>query len=189
MVVVKGKGDRWLARHYGSRRGFIRTYWHRLRYYLGLYRQYRDVDWQSIERLVFVCKGNICRSAYAEAVAKSLGVDAISCGLDTIEGTSANRGAMLMAKRLGFDLENHKTMPVMYLIIKKTDLIVTMEPWQCEFLDQHLIRGHYSTLLGLWGPTIQPHIQDPYGSSTDYFEKCFTYIEKSVNELAKKIKK
>ena len=75
--------DRWIARRYGSRRGFALTLWHQAKNLLGMYRSYRQVHWESVGRLVFVCKGNICRSAYTEAVAKSLGVAAISCGLDT----------------------------------------------------------------------------------------------------------
>ena len=64
----------WLRDNYGSRRGFVRTWWHRLRYLLGGYRAYRQVDWNSVERLVFVCKGNICRSAYAGALVTSRGL-------------------------------------------------------------------------------------------------------------------
>ena len=189
MVADNEKDNSWIVRHYGSRRGFVYTVWHRLRYYLGAYRQYKDVDWQSVERLVFICKGNICRSAYAEAVARSLGLNAISCGIDTIENAPANMGAMQEAKNHGFDLDEHKTTPIMYLAFKKSDLLIVMEPWQCEFLARHLQREHHCTLLGLWGPPVLPHIQDPYGSSSDYFEKCFTYIDNSVNALRKKIKK
>ena len=188
LEVVSGKDGHWMARHYGSRRGFLRTYWHHLLYLLGGYREYRKVDWQSVERLVFVCKGNICRSAYAEAVAKSLGIDAISCGLDTIEDAPANREAINTAKRLGFNLQEHRTTPIMYLILRKTDLLVSMEPWQGEFLKRHLVKKHQSTLLGLWSRPILPYIQDPYGSKQPYFETCFNYIQSSVNELAKKIK-
>lgn len=185
--IENRKDNRWLARHYGSRRGFIRTYWHRLLYYLGKYRQYQNVDWRSIERLVFVCKGNICRSAYAEAVAQSLGIDAISCGLDTIEDAPANKSAMLAAKNLGFDLEGHKTRPVMYLILKKTDLLVVMEPWQAVFLNKHLNRTHHYTLLGLWGVPELPHIQDPYAAVDVYFDRCFSYIQASVQTIVGKM--
>ena len=185
--AIKQK-NRWLAERYGSRRGFMRTYWHRLLYILGRYRNYQKVDWQSVERLVFVCKGNICRSAYAEAVARSLGIEAISCGLDTIEDAPANVDAVRTAHKRGFDLEKHKTTPIMYLILRKTDLLVAMEPWQTGFLGRYLSRKHHHTLLGLWTQPFLPHIQDPYGSSSVYFEKCFSYIEKSVHEIAKKTK-
>jgi protein-tyrosine phosphatase len=179
----------WLDRHYGSRQGAVRTYWHRFLYLLGRYRRYRDVDWGSVQRLVFVCKGNICRSAYAEAVARSMGVETISCGIDAIEDAPANKDAILAASSQGFDLKGHKTKPIMYLVLRHTDLLVAMEPCQAKFLDSHLTRKHYCTLLGLWTKPILPHIQDPYGSSSAYFETCFGYIQKTVYELARKIEK
>ncbi len=80
----------WLSRNYGSRRGALKAYWYRILYFFGHYRAYCQIDWDSIDRLVFVCKGNICRSAYAEVVAKSIGIDSISCGIDTVTGLPAN---------------------------------------------------------------------------------------------------
>jgi protein-tyrosine phosphatase len=179
---------RWLSDHYGSRRGFVITYWHRFLYRLGGYRSYNQIDWASIDRLVFICKGNICRSAYAEVVARSLGIDAISCGIDTIEDAPANAGAISTAKQLGYDLGDHITSPIMYQVLRKTDLLVAMEPWQTEFLKKNLSRKYSYTLLGLWTHPILPHIHDPYGASSEYFERCFSYIQDSVNELAKKLK-
>lgn len=182
------KKSRWIANHYGSRRGLALTFWHRFLSITGRYNDYSHVDWPSINRLVFVCKGNICRSAYAEAVARSLGINAISCGLDTIEHAPANTNAIRAAKQLGINLDEHVTTPIMYLILKKTDLLIAMEPWQVKFLQKNLSRKHSCTLLGLWTQPALPHIHDPYGSSPEYFEQCFTYIQHSVNELSKKIK-
>ena len=186
--LVTRKNSRWLSRRYGSRRGFVLTYWYRLLFYVGKYRQYQNIDWHSVERLVFVCKGNICRSAYAEVVAQSLGIDAISCGLDTIEGAPANKDAILAAQSLGFDLVNHRARQAKDIVLKKTDLLIAMEPWQCGFLNNDLFIGHHCTLLGIWVRPALPHIQDPYGTPLDYFKKCFTIIEKSVYELSTKIK-
>ena len=184
--VTKQK-SRWIAKHYGSRRGFVRTYWYWLLYILGRYRKYQEVDWQEVERLVFVCKGNICRSAYAEAVARSLGIEAVSCGIDTIEDAQANEAAIRTAQKRGLDLDEHKTTPIMYLILRNSDLLVAMEPWQAKFLGKHLSRKHYCTLLGLWTQPFLPHIQDPYGSASGHFENCFNYIEKSVHEISEKL--
>ena len=76
----------------------------------------------------------------------------------------------------------------MYVIFRKTDLIVAMEPWQADSLTKNLKRKHYITLLGLWMCPLRPHVQDPYGHSATYFNNCFDYIENSVDEIAKKIK-
>ena len=174
---------------YGSRRGFIRACRHKLLYMLGVYNNYRRIDWDKIERLVFVCKGNICRSAYAEAVAKSLGVSAISCGLSTKLDAPANADAIEIADRRGVDLNQHKTTPINSAELRTTDLIVAMEPWQADSLTRKLVSNHCITLLGLWWSPLRPHVQDPYGLSITYFENCFEYIDKSVYEIARKIKK
>jgi len=181
--------NRQLAERYGSRRGFVRAYWHRLLYLLGIYGKYRQIDWSAVERVVFVCKGNICRSAFAEVVARSVGIEAVSCGLSTIVDAPANKDAVRAARELGFDLEDHKTTPIMYLVLKKTDLLVAMEPWHAVFLDKHLYRQQHRTLLGLWLRPASPCIPDPYGLSPVYFRTCFTYIEKSVYEIAIQLKK
>lgn len=188
-LVNKNKIRRWIDARYGSRRGLMLTVWHRLLYLLGRYRPYKNVDWQSIERLVFVCKANICRSAYAEAYARSLGIEAISCGVLTSEDAPADEHAILAARQRGISLEGHKSTPIMYLILRKTDLLVAVEPWQADLIARNLIRKHYCTLLGLWSRPALPHIHDPYGSSPAYFQQCFARIEQSVYGLAKKIKK
>ena len=160
---------------FGSRRGAIRTYWSKLKQGFGAYHDYSKIDWSNIDRLVFVCKGNICRSAYAEVVAKSLGIDAISCGISTKNDLPANADAIKVADERGVDLTKHKTTPVMYVIFRKTDLIVAMEPWQADNLTKNLQRKHYITLLGLWLTPLRPHISDPYGLTTIYFNNCFDF--------------
>jgi len=174
---------------YGSRRGFIRACWHKILCLLGVYDNYRRIDWDKIDRLVFICKGNICRSAYAEAVARSLGINAISCGISAIVDAPANVDAVQIASQRGVDLKQHKTTPILNAVFRKTDLLVAMEPWQAESLNRILKASHYITLQGLWLPPLRPHLQDPYGHSAAYFDNCFEYIEKSVYEIAKKIKR
>jgi len=188
MKLTKHISRQYLTDTYGSRRGFMLTVWHRIMYYLGKYRGYRRIDWNSVDRLVFVCKGNICRSAFAEAVARASGMDAVSCGISTIMEASANARAAAAAGRLGYSLAKHKTLPVMYLVLKGNDLIIAMEPWQVEYLDTHLERNHMYTLLGLWQQPVCPHIQDPYGATDIYFANCFKYIEKSVHEIVAQVK-
>jgi protein-tyrosine phosphatase len=179
----------WFANRYGSRRGFALTFWHQFLYSIGKYRAYRKVDWESVERLVFVCKGNICRSAYAESVAKSLNIQTISCGVDTRNGSPANSDAIQVAKARGKNLSKHKTTSLNELSLRKGDLLVAMEPWQAKHLESELGSGCKSTLLGIWSVSKRPYIQDPYGASTAYFNNCFSFIEKSVHEITYKIRK
>jgi len=179
----------WIADNYGSRRGFVRSCLCRIRNLLGGYRAYRKVDWGSVERLVFVCKGNICRSAYAEALARSLGVESVSCGLHTRLGLPANERAIQTASLRGVDLKTHRTMPIENFRLRKNDLFIVMEPWQAEHLKGKFGSDCECTLLGLWGQPESPHIHDPYGRSSTYFNHCFNYIDASVHEILRKISK
>ena len=187
-INIINRLNRWFADHYGSRRGFVRTIWYRIRYFAGGYRHYRKIDWRSVERLVFVCKGNICRSAYAEAVAKSLDIDSVSCGVDTRNNYPANEKAILAAEVKGFYLKEHRTTPIQLLDIRASDLFIAMEPWQADLIGREYGDKCKCSLLGLWGRPLSPHIQDPYNATVTYFDNCFTYIEKSVHEVASKVK-
>ena len=170
---------------FGSRRGFSRRCKYRLMYKLGCYDAYRFVDWSEVNRLVFICKGNICRSAFAEAVAADCNVRATSCGINTVEGAPANERAINMAQQLGYNLAQHKTKPIQLLSFDKTDLLIAMEPLQVEFLGRHLGRKYNCTLLGLWSKPALPYIHDPYGLGEAYFKTCFSIIERSTREIVK----
>lgn len=178
----------WINARYGSRRGFVDSKWHQLKFYLGRYQQY-EVPWDKIERLVFICTGNICRSAFAEAVAKSCGLEAISAGVHASEGAKADSIAIRVGKTMGYDLDRHRTTPVMYPQYRKTDLFLAMEPWQAELVQTNLADKHYTTLLGMWGEPKRPCIYDPFMRPESYFENCFNYIENTVNAVAAKITK
>ncbi len=173
---------------FGTRRGFIRHCQYSLLHKLGRYQPYMDIDWRSIDRLVFVCKGNICRSAFAEAVARKEGLRTVSCGIDTIEHVPANDNAIKVALELGYDLKGHETTPIQQLVFSKTDLLIAMEPLQVEFLEKYLGRQYTCTLLGLWSEPIRPYVHDPYGRGEEYFRNCFNIIEKSARRIASNVR-
>ena len=176
-----------ISRNYGSRRGFAHATWHRLLHMTGRYRRYRRIDWGSVGRLVFVCKGNICRSVYAEAVARAAGLSAVSCGLDTVTGAPANVQAINVAAQRGIRLQNHRTTPIDSISLRVDDLLVAMEPGQAMQLRERSGTCHAITLAGLWCKPVNPYLTDPYGKSDAYFNRCFEQIEQSVNEIATQI--
>jgi protein-tyrosine phosphatase len=181
--------NRWLTKNYGSRSGFVKSIWYQFLYYSGYYRQYKNIDWSLVNRLVFVCKGNICRSAYAEAVTHSLGLEAISFGLDTIDNVPANVNAIKTAESMGLDLMAHKTTTVKIVELEANDLLIAMEPWQCERLGELFDQQYQCTLLGLWLTPALPYIYDPYGMSQSYFDTCFKRIQQGVQILVERLKK
>src|SRR5260370_29706063 len=66
---------------FGTYRGLIRLVLAWLEYLTGRYRQFKQIRWERVARVVFVCHGDICRSPYAERRAVSVGLPAPSFGL------------------------------------------------------------------------------------------------------------
>lgn len=177
-----------LGKRYGSKKGFLLTNYYRLMYFFGVYNQYYKVDWKSIERVIFICKGNICRSAYADVIAKSMNLEVASCGVHARLNKPANQSAIKAAEIKGIDLTQHKTTPLNSMEFKPTDLVIAMEPWQADHVKREQKGKCSVTLLGLWGEPKLPYIHDPYGLSAEYFDFCFSYIEKAVGNINQLIK-
>jgi protein-tyrosine phosphatase len=173
---------------YGGRRGYLEHVRTRALYALGAYRSARDIEWAAVTRLVFVCKGNICRSPYASARASLLGVPSASFGLDAAEGAPADPAAWRAARSRAVDLSAHRSARRESCRITDGDLLVVFEPSQlAEIKRRHADRMPRVTLLGIWAQPIRPHIQDPYGRSDRYFQSCFTIIDANIAELVRRM--
>ena len=186
---MRESNHNWINERYGSRRGFAKVFWYKILYYLGCYKKYRKVDWRKVDRLIFVCKGNICRSPFAAAVAKSAGLDAVSCGVEAGNGVPASSCAIEAALRKGLNLVNHNAIPIDSILLKSGDLFVAMEPDHIKQIKSKFGADTCSTYLGLWYDHKYPYIPDPYGATSKYFDNCFDLIEKSVHEISSEIKK
>lgn len=169
---------------FGGKRGFLRHIKHIIKYKLGFYRKSKKLDLNSVKRLVFVCKGNICRSAYAEYRSRAEGVPAISAGVDTTSGCSANPITIRTGKLLGLDLSNHKTSCFADITITKDDLILAMEPEHKSYLIKNFnICPEQILLLGIFSQPKRPMIQDPFMRNDAYHLKCYSIIDNAISKL------
>lgn len=169
---------------YGGRRGFIRHLSAYTGTLVGAYRPLQRLDWDKIDRFVFVCAGNICRSPYAEARARAAGVSTISFGLDASDGAVADAVAMRNASSRNVDLSAHRSARLEIARLRAGDLVLLFEPRQVEsFLRLEGARRQMVSLVGLWSEPARPHLTDPYGKSDRYFQECFTLIDSGVNRL------
>jgi protein-tyrosine-phosphatase/peptidoglycan/xylan/chitin deacetylase (PgdA/CDA1 family) len=177
---------------YGGKKAFLRHCKHQLRYKLGFYDNYSRIHWQNVNRLVFVCAGNICRSPFAEALAKNLGLEACSCGLHLNKrGGLAHPTAERISYNFGVDLSFHQSELLAEMEVEEGDLIVVMEPEQVKHVVAIVpasIRTQI-TILGIWAEHPRLYIHDPYSQADIYFYECFRCIEESVNNLHKRIRR
>jgi protein-tyrosine phosphatase len=173
---------------YGGPRGYLLHVQCRALHALGAYRGAANIDWPSVRRLVFVCKGNICRSPYATARARSLGLEAVSFGLDTAGGAPADPVAARNALSRGLDLTSHRSARLEQAHLEWSDLIIVFEPPQLAAVRlRYPERSVAASLIGIWARPLRPHVHDPYGRGDAYFQECFSIIDANVSALFRHI--
>lgn len=138
-----------------------------------------------VRRAVFVCLGNICRSAFAEQVAARLGMTAVSVGLSIHTGATSPDSALRAARRHGYDMSAHRATDLTDFEVRPGDLFLVMEVRQARELRRRL--GSRTdvevVLLGLWCTDPMPHLHDPFMLSDVYFDKCFSRVRQAVRAL------
>jgi protein-tyrosine phosphatase len=173
-----------LRRRYGGKRAFIRHLRWVALLKLGRLRRYTVVDWSQVERVVFVCKGNICRSPYAHAKASTIGIASASCGLHAKPGVPADPKAVLIAAKRKISLTDHRAMYFRDFSANCGDLIICMEPSQAAAVEAALMnRDAQVTLLGLWAHPCRPYLHDPYGLDDSYWESCFSIVDSAIEHI------
>ncbi len=176
------------VQRYGGYRGYLAHLRACAMYSFGVYPGRNAVDWSSVNRLVFICKGNICRSPYADARARLFGVRAASFGLNASPGSRADPLAVRNAGLRGVDLAAHRSAILDRAPVAQGDLLIVFEPAQLREVYIRVGRAAQVALLGIWTPPYRPHVQDPYGRTDRYFQQCFAVIDANVAELARRMR-
>ena len=169
--------------NYGHWRGAIRLVLAQAEWMLGRLDAWLGPEPSQVKRLVFVCLGNINRSAYAHAVAQQLGARCVSIGLATTTGASAYSMAIVQAARFGMDLRDHRATDVSDYRYLEGDLFLAMEVRHVHRLIGLGIPGNSIALLGFWATPRRLHVHDPHLLPKPYFATCFTVIESAVRRL------
>lgn len=185
MGAIAGIGREFLADRFGTRRAAARFLRYRLQATIGMHGA--RVEWDQVQRLVFVCSGNICRSPFAEAYAHDLGLAAVSAGLHCQGGASANDSALRVAKEFAVDLKSHSSQRIDDAALGVQDLTLYMEPGHLlEAAERGLHRDCQAALLGSFLSPRIPYIPDPYGTPDEYFRRCFSWIVSAIDSLSRK---
>jgi protein-tyrosine phosphatase len=168
---------------FGTLRGLVRLMLSYPQLVLGLSAS-RAADPVQVRRLVFVCQGNICRSAFADVVARRAGLRTASFGLSTTTGRAAHDPAIAAADALGHDLSQHRAIDLADYVPQAGDLLLAMEVRQLHRLAKDPRLRHLPRLLlGRWTRPMLPHLHDPYGLDDRYMATCLHRIEQAVARL------
>lgn len=175
-----------IDRRFGTWRGLVRLLLAYGEQASGRLRPFQLQHPEQVRRLVFVCLGNICRSAYAEQVARAEGLACASLGLSTTTGAASPDEAVAAARRAGVAMAAHRACDWKDFELQAGDLLLVMEVRQARELQRRL--GGRSdvqlALLGNWCRPQMPHLHDPFTLSAGYFDQCFVRVQQAVRALA-----
>lgn len=135
-------------------------------------------------RLVFVCTGNICRSAYAHVVASSRGLAAASCGTDTVNGRGADHVATLVAAERGVALDSHRTTRWEDMVLRPGDVLIAAQLHHARVVRPRAEASgcHVVTMTALLGPRLSI-VWDPYGKQRQVYQDAFDKVDEVIGRI------
>jgi protein-tyrosine-phosphatase len=150
-------------------------------------------------KIMFICTGNICRSAMAEAMMKKMleekkkeNIEVYSCGTDAENGDRSTYNAIYVMKRYDIDLTKHMATNILNSDIKNMDLILcaTMSHKRTVLNYYPELEGKVYTMkeyaeLDNHGKDMD--ISDPWGYDENIYERCAVEIENCLENIINKI--
>ena len=149
----------------------------------------------STMRILFVCTGNTCRSALAEALARKVivergltDVEAASAGTSAWDGAPASDGALLVGMERGLDLSQHRSQPLTRELVHDSDVVLAMGPHHLERIEALGGTGHAFLLTDYAsrGATAKP-VNDPIGGELSVYRATADELDVEVRRVLDRI--
>lgn len=145
-------------------------------------------------KIMFICTGNTCRSAMAEAIMKkkakenNLDIKVYSAGLFAQNGDGPTCAAIDIMKNMGIDMKNHRATNVRNSKIEEMDLILcatNSQKMQTIMMYPNLKNKIYT--LKEYAEDLQEDIKDPWGYNEAVYEICAKELEECIDKLIRKL--
>jgi protein-tyrosine-phosphatase/predicted ATP-grasp superfamily ATP-dependent carboligase len=146
---------------------------------------------KSIKEILFICKGNICRSPFAEAYAKKKFPQSLcitSGGYFPQSGRKCPEEAMLTGNKFEVSLENHSSKLVTADMVSKVDKIFVFDTEDYAMtVSKFPQEKRKVNFLGVFGKKENIIIGDPFGKKLKGFEDCYSDIAESIDNFYEKM--
>ena len=142
---------------------------------------------QRARRVLFVCKGNICRSPFAERLLQKLrpDIEASSAGYFPKAGRPSPPDAITAAAECQLDLTSHAARVVDDEMLGRFDAVFVFDDANYRTLLDRF--PHAQGRVNLLGPLVERgplFIEDPWGSNLERFRACYREISAAVRKIA-----
>lgn len=144
-------------------------------------------------KVMFVCTGNICRSAMAHVMLENRikeqnkDIQVYSCGLFTSDGDRPTKEAIYVLKtKYNIDLSEHRATTIENSPIKEMDIILcATTSHKNNILNKYpeLKEKTYTIKEYAGYPEKNLDIKDPWGCSYETYERCAEEIDDCINKI------